>query len=436
MDSASQSGPLVQSEREQLTLEAIERRYVDMKEENKFIKDQLGKLETSTAMSQDNLEKKFDKLQFTLDSILSKMALQAPSDTSSEIAGQSDKKSVGSDQGMVADDMGEKISLKGVKEWKLKKHGLFGDDYDEDDYDSDAARNSKGLHWKTKQKLEEQKLNDLMKDARKALVNYNGERTPHKLHSFVTPLIDYFNIGYFTEKEKIQVTTSRLKGAARRWWDDEKNQARKATTFNEFRAYLESSFSSEATESEIRSDLRNLRQNGRSIEQLEDEFTKLTVLIPLSDAEKCQYWLDALSPELRFNVKTKGSANLSAWTEVKAETYRQEKALKAYQRETRHQQRKSASSNYTNSKSRMSSKERHQRQIDIEEGNCFRCHKPGHQSINCDEPKQKPKPKSSSKTKTNRNAAKTPPKVPKEETESDQSHHESSGNESASSSEV
>jgi hypothetical protein len=94
---------------------------------------------------------------------------------------------------------------------------VFGDDYDEDDYDSDAARNGHGLHWKTNQKMEDQKLKDLVKDARKALVNYHGERTPHKLHSFVTPLIDYFNTCHFSKKEKIQVATSRLKNAACRW---------------------------------------------------------------------------------------------------------------------------------------------------------------------------------------------------------------------------
>jgi hypothetical protein len=36
------------------------------------------KLEASTALSQDNLEKKFDNLQLKLDTIFSKIALLAP----------------------------------------------------------------------------------------------------------------------------------------------------------------------------------------------------------------------------------------------------------------------------------------------------------------------------------------------------------------------
>jgi hypothetical protein len=101
---------------------------------------------------------------------------------------------------------------------EVNKHDVFGDDYDEDDYDSDVAPNGHGLHWKTKQRMEEQKLNDLVKDVRKALVNYNGERTPPQLHSFVTSLIDYFNICHFSEKKNIQVATSCLKKAVLRWW--------------------------------------------------------------------------------------------------------------------------------------------------------------------------------------------------------------------------
>jgi hypothetical protein len=256
----------------------MEQRYVRMKEENEFIKDKLVKLEASAALSQDNLEKNFDNLQFTLDTIFSKIALLSPG---SHIDGESVSRKI-------PVKVGEKNLLKGLKDWKLSKHGVFADDNDEDDYDRDAARNGHGLHCTTKQKMKEQKLNNLVKDASKTLVNYHGERTPHKLHSFVTPFIDYFNICHLTENEKIQFATSRLKNAARRWWDDEKNEARKSTTFHKFRAYLESSFSSESTDSEIRSDLRNLRQNCHSIEQLEDEFTKLTVLVTLSHAEKCR----------------------------------------------------------------------------------------------------------------------------------------------------
>jgi chromosome segregation and condensation protein ScpB len=56
MDPASESDPQEELEHQQLTLEAIERGYVRMKEENEFIKDKLVKLEASTALSQDNLE--------------------------------------------------------------------------------------------------------------------------------------------------------------------------------------------------------------------------------------------------------------------------------------------------------------------------------------------------------------------------------------------
>jgi hypothetical protein len=82
-----------------------------MKEENQFIKDKLVKLEASTALSQDNLEKKFDNLQLTLDTIFSKIVLLAPSDTNSETGGHIDGESARSDHRKVPVIVGEKKSL-------------------------------------------------------------------------------------------------------------------------------------------------------------------------------------------------------------------------------------------------------------------------------------------------------------------------------------
>jgi hypothetical protein len=82
------------------------------------------------------------------------MALLAPSDTSSEIGGHVDKNGAKFDPVNV--DVGERKLLKGLRDWKMK--------------------------FDFKQKMDKQKLNGYMKDARKALVNYSGERTPQKLH--------------------------------------------------------------------------------------------------------------------------------------------------------------------------------------------------------------------------------------------------------------
>jgi hypothetical protein len=66
----------------------------------------------------------FDNLQLTLATIFSKIALLAPSDTNSETGGDIDGESVKSDHRKVPVKVGEKNSLKGLKDWKLNKHGL------------------------------------------------------------------------------------------------------------------------------------------------------------------------------------------------------------------------------------------------------------------------------------------------------------------------
>jgi hypothetical protein len=113
-------------------------------------------------------------------------------------------------------------------------------------------------------------------------------------------------------REAADFGTSRLRGAARQWWNTLGTGRASVNSADELARALRARFQPVTTERVAREQLRALRQGNRGINEFIGDFQRLRALLPdMSEADALFAFESGLNPALALELRKQGSARLA-----------------------------------------------------------------------------------------------------------------------------